>query len=216
MNDLKRKRRKKIPFKNILSSGLIILGIGLISWSMITFFSQNDYYNGSTDNNRIKTAIETVAPVKTDESSQNTELIVYKKYPEIGDTIGTLKIPSLDQKLTIIQGTGDNELKKGVGHYFKSVLPGQKDNCVLSGHRETVFRKLGGLKIGNHLIVKTSAGEFTYVVTGTRIVHANDRTVIVPTKNAVLTLTTCYPFDTPGYKPDRFIVNAALVLSDTN
>lgn len=36
-------------------------------------------------------------------------------------------------------------------------------------------------------------------------------TVIVPTDHAVLTLTTCYPFNTPGYSPDRYIVSAALL-----
>jgi sortase A len=101
-------------------------------------------------------------------------------------------------------------LKKGVGHFTQSVLPGEEDNCVLSGHRETVFRRIGRLKLGNQLIVQTSAGIFTYQVTGTRIVQANDKTVIVPTDHAVLTLTTCYPFYAPGYFPDRYIVSAAL------
>ena len=106
------------------------------------------------------------------------------------------------------------ELKKGVGHFNQSVLPGEKDNCVFSGHRETVFRQLGKLKIGDQLIVQTSAGTFTYEVSGTRIVDAEDKTVIVPTDHAVLTLTTCYPFNTPGYFPDRYIVSADLIMSN--
>ncbi|MGE5421634.1 MAG: sortase domain-bontaining protein, partial [Ignavibacteriales bacterium] len=43
--------------------------------------------------------------------------------------------------------------------------------------------------------------------------HKDDKTVIVPTDHAVLTLTTCYPFYTPGYHPDRYIVQATLVKS---
>ena len=111
----------------------------------------------------------------------------------------------------MMQGTGEKELKKGVGHFNQSVLPGEKDNCVISGHRETAFRQLNKLKAGNPLIVKTSAGTFTYEVSGTRIVHKDDKTVIVPTKNAVLTLTTCYPFNFIGNAPDRYIVSAVLV-----
>jgi sortase A len=130
-----------------------------------------------------------------------------------GEDIGSLSIPVLNQKMPIFQGTGETELKKGVGHFAQSVLPGEKDNCVFSGHRETVFRKLGNLKIGDQLIVQTSAGTFTYVVNGTRIVPADDKTVIVPTDHAVLTMTTCYPFDTPGYYPDRYVVTADLVIS---
>ncbi len=45
------------------------------------------------------------------------------------------------------------------------------------------------------------------------IVGANDKTVIVPTPTAVLTLTTCYPFIFFGNAPKRFIVSADLVAS---
>jgi len=84
----------------------------------------------------------------------------------------------------------------------------------LSGHRNTVFRQLGNLKIGDKLIVQTSGGIFTYKVNGTRIVHQDDRTVIVPTNHAILTMTTCYPFDVIGDAPDRYIVSAALIKSE--
>jgi len=100
-----------------------------------------------------------------------------------------------------------------VGHFTQSVLPGEEDNCVFSAHRETFFKQLGELKIGDQLIVQTSAGTFTYEVNGTRIVHADDKTVIVPFDHAVLTLITCYPFNTVGYFPDRYIVSAVLVKS---
>ena len=115
--------------------------------------------------------------------------------------------------MPILQGTDANELKKGVGHFTQSVLPGEKDNCVLSGHRDTVFRQIGNLKIKDQLIVQTSAGTFTYEVSGTRIVHKDDKTVIVPTDHAVLTITTCYPFNFIGNAPDRYIVSAALIKS---
>ncbi|MHC1720354.1 MAG: sortase [Clostridiaceae bacterium] len=58
--------------------------------------------------------------------------------------------------------------------------------CSQSGHRETAFRKPDNLKIGDQLIVQTSAGTFTYEVNGNRIVQADDKTVIVPTDHAVL------------------------------
>jgi len=139
--------------------------------------------------------------------------ILYPVYPAEGDNIGSLTMPALKLEMPIFQGTGVKELKKGVGHFTQSVLPGEEDNCVLSGHRETFFSQIGKLKIGDQLIVQTSAGTFTYVVKGTRIVHADDKTVIVPTDHAVLTMTTCYPFNTPGYFPDRYIVSAAFVKS---
>lgn len=125
--------------------------------------------------------------------------------------MGSLSIPALKQKLPIIEGTGTDDLKKGVGHFIKSVLPGERDNCVLSGHRDTVFARLGELKIGDRLIVETSAGTYTYQIKRIRIVHKDDRTVIVPTDHAVLTVSTCYPFHYIGSAPDRYVLSADLV-----
>ncbi len=133
--------------------------------------------------------------------------------PETGEKFGTLRIPKLEQTFPIIEGTGTRELQKGVGHFAQSVMPGESDNCVLSGHRDTVFRRLGELKIGDRLVVRTAAGEFTYKISRIRIVHKDDKTVIVHTDRAVLTVTTCYPFHYVGSAPDRYILIADLAES---
>jgi len=210
----------------VLSLGFMVLGIGCISWAMFNIWAQSDY---STDATRSCYSFPTTFAAElnklTGESTTPVEPVpslllpapdktLYPVYPAEGDNIGSLTIPSLKQKLPILQGTGVKELKKGVGHFTQSVLPGEEDNCVFSGHSDTVFRQIGSLKIGDQLIVQTSAGTFTYEVNGTRIVHEDDKTVIVPTDHAVLTMTTCYPFNIPGYSPDRYIVSAALMISN--
>jgi sortase A len=134
--------------------------------------------------------------------------------PKIGQVIGTLSIPRLKRDFPIIEGTSSKELKRGVGHYVRSVLPGVSDNSVLSGHRGTVFRNLGNIKIEDLLIVTTEYGEFIYEVYRIRIVKANDKTVIVPNEDAILTLSTCYPFIYKGNAPKRYIVQASLVNPD--
>jgi sortase A len=134
--------------------------------------------------------------------------------PKLGDVIGTLWIPKIKKTIAIIEGTGSKELKLGVGHYVKSVLPGVSDNSVLAGHRDSVFRNLGELKLGDLMTVRTSYGTFVYEVHKIRIVDANDRTVIVPTNDAVLTLSTCYPFRFIGNAPKRYIVQAGLVIGE--
>ncbi len=120
-------------------------------------------------------------------------------------------MPTLKQKIPIIQGIGDKELKKGVGHFLESALPGEEGNCVLSAHRDTVFSQMGELKIGDSLIVKTSTGIFIYEMSKTRIVKKGDKTVIVPVDNTKLTMTTCYPFYFIGDAPECYIVFANLV-----
>jgi sortase A len=157
------------------------------------------------------TTSATPTPVPSATTEPAFEYAKYPDYPSIGDRIGTITLPTLNLSWPIYQGTTDAELAKGVGHYAKSVLPGQEDNSVLSGHRTTVFNKLGQLKRGQLILVKTSAGTFTYKVRATRVVMKTDRTVIVPTAGAVLTLTTCWPFNKLGATDEAYVVSADLV-----
>ena len=145
------------------------------------------------------------------ELSNQTKGKIVLVQPKIGEVIGTLSIPRLKRDLPIIEGTGSKELKLGVGHYIKSVLPGVSDNSVIAGHRGTVFKNLDNIKIRDLLIVTTEYGEFIYEVYRIRIVKANDKTVIVPNKDAILTLSTCYPFKYVGNAPKRYIVQANLI-----
>jgi sortase A len=216
--------RGKFSLVNILFLGSLVLGIGCICWALINIGAQSinsaDVYRSPSFSpttfavKQVKLKGDVAAQTKSDLPSDilNPDKILYPLYPVEGDNIGSLSIPVLKQKLPIIQGTGAEELKKGVGHFVQSVLPGEKDNCVLSGHRDTVFAKLGKLKIGDQLIVQTSAGTYTYEIKRIRIVDKDDKTVIVPTDHAVLTLSTCYPFHFIGNAPDRYILIADLVI----
>lgn len=216
----------KLSLVTVLSLGFMVLGIGCISWALINIGAQSvnsaDAYRSPSSSpttfalKQVRLTGDDAAPTETDHPSDilNPDKILYPLYPAEGDNIGSLSIPVLMQELPIIQGTGADELKKGVGHFTQSVLPGEEDNCVLSGHRDTIFAELGELKIGDQLIVQTSAGTFNYEVNGTRIVHEDDKTVIVSTDHAVLTMTTCYPFNYLGHAPDRYIVSADLVKSE--
>lgn len=149
----------------------------------------------------------------TQEIAQLPKDIHYPSNPQIGDLMGELIIPKLGASLPIIHGTDEDELEQGVGHFAGSVLPGQDDNSVLSGHRDTVFRDLGKVGKGDEFIVNTADGTFTYRVRQVRIVDEDDRTVIVPKPRATLTVSTCYPFDFVGYAPERYILVADLVSS---
>jgi sortase A len=128
--------------------------------------------------------------------------------PQKGEHFADLLIPRLHALLPVIEGTQEEELERGVGHYADSVLPGEPDNSVLSGHRDTVFRRIGELKKGDELWVRTKKGTFVYTVTKTWVTTPDDRTVIVPLGRPVLTLTTCYPFTYFGPAPRRYIIRA--------
>ena len=127
-----------------------------------------------------------------------------------GQKIGTITFPTLKLSWPIYEGTEEAQLAKGVGHYANSVLPGLSDNSIFAGHRSTVFNRLGELELGDQIFIKTAAGTFIYEIHDFKIVKRTDRTVIVPTEDATLTLTTCYPFNHIGVTTDAFIVSAKL------
>ena len=189
----------------LLSILLILAGIGLVIKNSLPFFAQADVPDIEVKGK------EPPAPVQSAPKERQEEKELYSEYPAAGETFGELIIPKISASLPIVEGTDEDELEKGVGHYANSVLPGEKDNSVLSGHRDTVFRRLGEVGVGDLLKVKTTAGEFTYKVRQVRIVDADDRTVIVPKPRATLTVTTCYPFDYIGDAPERYILVGTLI-----
>ncbi|USK49631.1 class D sortase [Bacillus sp. CMF12] len=128
---------------------------------------------------------------------------------EQNETIGLLSVPKINKDIPIIEGTDNDQLEAGVGHYTGTAFPGQKDQIVLSGHRDTVFRNFDQLKVGDIFTVKLSYGDFSYVIYDTKIVDADDLTIIKSTSpEEVLTVTTCYPFNFIGDAPERFVFYA--------
>lgn len=126
-----------------------------------------------------------------------------------GETIGTLYIPRLDRELPIVEGTDEEELEHGVGHYSDTGYPGENRQILLSGHRDTVFRNFGELEHGDEFHVKMKNGTFIYEFIDHEIVSADDTTVIdLAREDEYLTVSTCYPFSFIGSAPDRFVIYA--------
>ncbi|WP_400243104.1 class D sortase [Niallia sp. JL1B1071] len=129
--------------------------------------------------------------------------------PSIGDAVGLLEIDKIDGVLPIVEGTDPDDLDKGVGHYKGSFYPDENGQIVLSGHRDTVFRRAGELEIGDELKIVLPYGEFSYQITSTKIVEADDRSIItLDDSKEELILTTCYPFRFVGNAPQRYIIYA--------
>lgn len=202
------KHKRKILIS--ISIFLFLCGLFFATTNAFTLIKTYVLYKQTKD--EFKESVNKETEKKLKESNRNKSL--YETYPKFGEEMGTLSIPRINADLPIFHGTNEDELSKGIGHYAKSVLPGEKDNSVLAGHRDTVFRELGKVKIGDQLIVTTSAGKFTYEVRKIRIVDKDDRTVIVPKPRPTLTVSTCYPFRFIGPAPQRYILIAGLVKSE--
>jgi sortase A len=130
-----------------------------------------------------------------------------------GDKIASLVVPKFKNKYSVFWGADDKVLKKGVGMFVSDVTttPDGGGHTVLSGHRDTVFYKLGELKTGDVLNVEYGENVYTYVINKIYITDPEDRTVIVKKDSPTLTLTTCYPFNFVGNAPERYIIQAKLI-----
>ncbi|WP_146104689.1 class E sortase [Streptomyces cinnamoneus] len=105
----------------------------------------------------------------------------------------------------VLQGTGTELLKKGLGHYERTAGLGESGNFAVAGHRRTYgdpFKDLPDLRPGDAVVLTDGTTWYTYRV-DTRPYRTlpTDTDVIAPVPTAsgyrepgrYLTLTTCEP-----------------------
>jgi len=126
-----------------------------------------------------------------------------------GAAIADLSIPRIQLTAVVLNGSDSQTLRRGPGHLEQTALPGESGNVVIAGHRDSLFRPLRNVQVGDDIFLDTPYGRFHYRVTSLQVVNPHDLSVLEPTDNATLTLITCYPFAVFGNAPERFIVRAA-------
>lgn len=115
---------------------------------------------------------------------------------EEGDALARIEIPAIGVDKIVVAGVSVADLRKGPGHYPQTPLPGQRGNAAIAGHRTTYgapFHRLDELEPGDEIVVTTLEGRFRYLVERQHIVAPTDLSVLDPTEEATLTLTSCHP-----------------------
>jgi sortase A len=143
--------------------------------------------------------------------------------PPVGRPMAVLHIPRLgsDFERVVVEGTDQDQLAQGPGHYVGSAMPGQQGNLALAGHRVgkgSPFLDLDTMRPGDAIVVETATQWYVYRVlgdpatgdvttdpsgiVGTEVVDPTAIDVIsatpdgpatAPPSGAYLTLTTCNP-----------------------
>lgn len=125
-----------------------------------------------------------------------------------GDMLGELQVPRLGLNAIVVQGDSSADLRKAVGHLSNSALPGESGNVALAGHRDTFFRPLRDIRVGDEIRFKTRERSFEYVVESIEVVAPTDVFVLQSLTGHELTLLTCFPFHYVGPAPKRLVVRA--------
>jgi sortase A len=128
-----------------------------------------------------------------------------------GDALTRIRIPAINVDVVVVEGTTSSALRAGAGHYPNTPLPCEAGNVAIAGHRTTYgkpFHNLDLLKPGDDIFLTTPIGECRYKVARPPYpVQPNDGSVVAPTPEPALTLTTCHP---KGSARQRLIIRAAL------
>lgn len=124
--------------------------------------------------------------------------------------VSRLMVPAHNVDLYVLQGSSGRTLAFGPGHMANTPLPGGFGNSVIGGHRDTHFRFLQDIKVGDSLFVEKPDGQrIEYEVFNRSIVDHNDTAQVLSQDEDELTLVTCYPFDAVvAGGPLRFVVEA--------
>ena len=128
--------------------------------------------------------------------------------------IGTLDIARLNLSVVVVEGDDDETLKLAVGHLPDTPLPWEQGNSALAAHRDTLFRPLKDVRLGDEIRLATPHGDLLYRVDRTLVVDPHDVSVLDPSSKPTLTLITCFPFFYIGHAPRRFIVQATQITNN--
>ncbi|MER0468955.1 class D sortase [Bacillus cabrialesii subsp. cabrialesii] len=180
----------------IIAAGLLLIGYGV--WKVVDT-------NQKTAEALEEAKLAAGHPKTQKNKEKDAQKASFK--PKAGEAVGVLEIPKINAELPIVEGTDADDLEKGVGHYKESYYPNENGQIVLSGHRDTVFRRTGELKKGDQLKILLPYGSFQYKIEKMKIVDKNDTSIItLQHREEELILTTCYPFSYIGNAPKRYII----------
>ncbi len=128
--------------------------------------------------------------------------------------IAVLRIPKIKLEVPVLEGTDDLTLNRGVGRIIGTSNLGDGGNVGIAGHRDGFFRGLKDVETGDKIEMVTPAQIETYVVDRIVIVEPSDVSVL-GARSRSLTLVTCYPFYFVGSAPQRYIVQATVLGSES-
>jgi sortase A len=111
-----------------------------------------------------------------------------------------------------LAGSSGQALAFGPGHLERTAEAGEVGVAVYAAHRDTHFRFLKDVAIGDEIDVTRHDGKtFRYRADGTSIVRFDQSGIDPLTSGHELVLTTCWPFDAMTHGPMRYVLHATMI-----
>jgi LPXTG-site transpeptidase (sortase) family protein len=126
-----------------------------------------------------------------------------------------LDVPSIGLQAPVMNGVSDSVLNDSVGHYPSTVWPGQPGISILLAHDASYFSNLGGVQVGDFVSWVDNCQQVTFEVNKIEVVTPGTR-LPQPPGGKGLALITCSPADALFWTPDRLVVLASYVGSQSS
>ena len=126
--------------------------------------------------------------------------------------IARIEVKRIGASAIVLEGTSGQALAFGPGHLDRTADAGERGIAVYAAHRDTHFRFLRDVSIGDVIEITRADGKhFRYRADASSVVRFDASGIDPATQDHELVLTTCWPFDavTPG--PERYILRATLM-----
>lgn len=128
--------------------------------------------------------------------------------------VARIEVKRIGASAIVLSGSSGQALAFGPGHVESTAEAGERGVAVYSAHRDTHFRFLKDVRIGDEIEVTRRDGKaFRYRADAHDVVRFDQFGVAPSSDAAELVLSTCWPFEavTPG--PDRYVLHATLIPS---
>jgi sortase A len=126
--------------------------------------------------------------------------------------VARIAIDRIGAGTIVLAGSSGQALAFGPGHVELTPDAGERGVAIYSAHRDTHFRFLKDIAIGDAITVTRIDGStFRYRADAMSVVRYDDSGIDPRNGGYELVLTTCWPFDALTQGPLRYVVHATLI-----
>lgn len=129
--------------------------------------------------------------------------------------VARIEVKRIGASAIVLEGTSGQALAFGPGHLHQTVDAGERGIAIYAAHRDTHFRFLRDVAIGDVIDVARSDGKrFRYRADSSAVVRFDASGLDAAAEGFELVLATCWPFDAVTSGPERYILHATLIGAD--
>ncbi|WP_439359506.1 class GN sortase [Bradyrhizobium sp. DASA03007] len=129
--------------------------------------------------------------------------------------VARIEVKRIGASAIVLDGTSGQALAFGPGHIERTVDAGERGVAVYAAHRDTHFRFLRNIAIGDVIeITRRDGKHFRYRADSSAVVRFDASGIDPATEDFELVLATCWPFDAVTSGPERYVLHGVLIGAD--